>query len=164
MDRMNSRIAQVYGYAVCFITVIVMLISVKSVVDAVIDLTDPIRADAGGYGRSGRSLSNFELYKLDARREPRAPVPVHAAPTKAQTDTLSDTEAPSALRRGARAGNRQCEIPRDAHFDRQRPSHHRRGDSVRGALALAARAGRLTRGVRSSLTRANNIYSALVPA
>lgn len=92
MDRMNSRIAQVYGYAVCFITVIVMLISIKSVVDAVIDLTDPIRADSGGYGRSGRSLSNFELYKLDARREPRGPMPVNAAPPKTQADTLSDAE------------------------------------------------------------------------
>jgi len=91
MDRMNSRIAQVYGYAVCFITVIVMLISIKSLVDAVIDLSDPIRADAGGYGRSGRSLSNFELYKLDARREPRLPASV-AAPAKAQADSLSDTD------------------------------------------------------------------------
>ena len=93
MDRINSRIAQTYGYAVCFITVIVILISIKSVVDAVIDLTDPIRADAGGYGRSGRSLSNFELYKLDARREPRAPQPVAPAPAKSQAaDPLSDTE------------------------------------------------------------------------
>jgi hypothetical protein len=92
MDRTNSRIAQVYGYAVCFITVIVILISIKSVVDAVIDLSDPIRADAGAYGRSGRSLSSFELYKLDAQRDPRAPMPVGTAPTKAQTDNLSDTD------------------------------------------------------------------------
>ena len=91
MDRMNSRIAQVYGYAVCFITVIVILISIKSVVDAVIDLSDPIRADSGGYGRSGRSLSNFELYKLDARRE-RSPGPAGAAPAKVQPDSLSDTD------------------------------------------------------------------------
>src|SRR5690348_6441476 len=90
MDRMNSRIAQVYGYAVCFITVIVILISIKSVVDAVIDLSDPIRADTGGYGRSGRSLSNFELYKLDARREARFPGPAAAA--RAQTDSMSDTD------------------------------------------------------------------------
>jgi len=92
MDRMNSRIAQVYGYAVCFITVIVILISIKSVVDAVIDLSDPIRADTGGYGRSGRSLSDFELYKLDARRETRFPGPAAAAPVKAQTDSMSDTD------------------------------------------------------------------------
>ncbi|HJP86448.1 MAG TPA: hypothetical protein VJ852_10690 [Gemmatimonadaceae bacterium] len=90
MDRINSRIAQVYGYAVCFITVIVILISIKSVADAIIDLTDPIRADAGGYSRSGRSLANFEVYKLDARRDPRAPMPVGATPAK--PDTLSDAD------------------------------------------------------------------------
>src|SRR6476620_7124874 len=91
MDRMNSRIAQVYGYAVCFITVIVILFSIKSLVDAMIDLSDPIRADSGGYGRSGRSLSNFELYKLDARRAARLTSTV-GAPAKAQTDSLSDTD------------------------------------------------------------------------
>jgi hypothetical protein len=93
MDRTNSRIAQVYGYSVCFITVIMILISIKSVVDAVIDLSDPIRAEAGGYGRTGRSLSSFELYKLDSRRDPRAPTPVGAAPPKsAESDTLSDAD------------------------------------------------------------------------
>ena len=70
MDRFNSRIAQTYGYAVCFITVIVMLISLKQVVDAVIDLSDPIRAEGGGYGRMGRPITNFEVYRLAARREP----------------------------------------------------------------------------------------------
>ena len=44
MDRINSRISQVYGYAVCFITVVVMLIAIKQVVDAAFDLSDPIRA------------------------------------------------------------------------------------------------------------------------
>ncbi len=92
MDRTNSRVAQIYGYAVCFIAVIVLLISIKSAVDAMIDLTDPIRAESGGgYGRSGRSLSSFELYKLDARREPRAPMVV-GAPAKPVADNLSDDE------------------------------------------------------------------------
>jgi hypothetical protein len=90
MDRINSRIAQTYGYAVCFITVIVMLISIKSVVDAVFDLSDPIRADAGGYSRTGRSLSNFDVYKLDAKRDPRPPSPVGT--TSARPDTVSDAE------------------------------------------------------------------------
>ncbi|MFL5500475.1 MAG: hypothetical protein ACJ79Q_04505 [Gemmatimonadaceae bacterium] len=68
MDRMNSRAAQVYGYAVCFITVIVMLISIKSVVDALFDLSDPIRAE-GFFGRMGRPLTSFEVYKIAANRE-----------------------------------------------------------------------------------------------
>lgn len=94
MDRMNSRIAQVYGYAVCFITVIVMLISIKQVVDAAIDLSDPIRAESG---RMGRQLTNFELYKMEARRQPAgreaAPMPAGVAPTKGAADTTtSDAE------------------------------------------------------------------------
>jgi hypothetical protein len=64
----NSRIAQAYGYAVCFITVIVMLIAIKQVVDSGFDLSNPLRAD-GGYGRSGRPLTSFELYKMEARRQ-----------------------------------------------------------------------------------------------
>ena len=69
MDRINSRISQVYGYAVCLITVIVMLIAIKQVVDAAFDLSDPIRSDGGGYGRMGRPITNFELYKMEARRQ-----------------------------------------------------------------------------------------------
>ena len=69
MDRINSRISQAYGYAVCLITVIVMLIGIKQVVDAAFDLSDPIRADGGGYGRMGRPITNFELYKMEARRQ-----------------------------------------------------------------------------------------------
>jgi hypothetical protein len=95
MDRINSRIAQAYGYAVCFIAVIVILISIKSVVNAAIDLSDPIRAENGGYGRSGRALSSFEIYKLEARREPNprgtVPMPVGATQT-VRADSLSDAD------------------------------------------------------------------------
>jgi hypothetical protein len=69
MERVNSRVSQAYGYAVCFITVVVMLIATKSLVDAAFDLSDPIRADGGGYGRLGRPLTNFDLYKAEARRQ-----------------------------------------------------------------------------------------------
>jgi hypothetical protein len=106
MDRTNSRIAQAYGYAVCFITVIVMLIALKQVVDAAFDLSDPIRADGGGYGRSGRSITNFEIYKAEAKRQPaersemiaqgspavRVDQPPKAGVSKAAADTLSDAE------------------------------------------------------------------------
>lgn len=103
MDRINNRIAQTYGYAVCLITVIVMLISIKQVVNALIDLSDPIRAEGGGYGRMGRPLSNFEVYKMAARREPdprrptTVPAPPETVPTRPATsrpaaDTLTDAE------------------------------------------------------------------------
>jgi len=102
---MNSRAAQVYGYAVCFITVIMMLIAIKQVVDAAFDLSDPIRADGGGYGRMGRTITNFELYKAEAKRQPgvRAeligqgglavrPEPAPVTGSKVASDTLSDAE------------------------------------------------------------------------
>jgi hypothetical protein len=104
MDRTNSRIAQVYGYAVCFVTVIVMLIAIKQVVDAAIDLSDPIRAEGGGYGRMGRPITSYEVYRAEARRQPNprtgggpASVTVTAdgAPLtrdRVAADTLSDAE------------------------------------------------------------------------
>lgn len=91
MDRSNSRIAQAYGYAVCFITVITMLLGIKSVVDSAFNLSDPIRADGAGVGRMGRPLTNFELYKLEARRLPEMrPGPNGAV--RVAGDTLSDAD------------------------------------------------------------------------
>lgn len=105
MDRMNSRAAQVYGYAVCFITVVMVLISIKSVVDALFDLSDPIRAE-GQFGRMGRPLTNFEVYRIAARRDPAwggaarsvtiatpgAPLVRPAAEPSPARDTLSDAD------------------------------------------------------------------------
>lgn len=99
---MSNRAAQVYGYAVCFITVVTMLIAIKQVVDAAFDLSNPIRAESG-YGRMGRTITNFELYKVDARNQRGAPpqIAVSSGPDKplvarpagnAAADTLSDAE------------------------------------------------------------------------
>src|SRR4051812_41088457 len=87
MDRINSRISQVYGYAVCLITVIVMLIGIKQVVDAAFDLSDPIRAEGG---RMDRSLTNFEVYKMDARRQGPRDAPGPAARPATPDSTTSD--------------------------------------------------------------------------
>jgi hypothetical protein len=103
---MNNRIAQMYGYAVCFITVIVMLIAVKQVVDSAFDLSDPIRAEGGPFGRPTPSLTSFELYKIQSKRSSvyspdgavvamrggGVPVPTTTTAAKAATDTLSDAE------------------------------------------------------------------------
>ena len=104
---MNNRIAQMYGYAVCFITVIVMLIAIKQVVDAAFDLSDPIRSESTGFGRATPSLTSFELYKIQSRRPPMVsspdgmvmatrvgsgPVPPTTTSAKTAADTLSDAE------------------------------------------------------------------------
>jgi hypothetical protein len=105
MDRINSRISQVYGYAVCLITVIVMLIAIKQVVDAAFDLSDPIRADGGGYGRTGRPITNFELYKMEARQQasmgnrpqPAVKVSVDSALSDADLKRMYDAEREAAI-------------------------------------------------------------------
>ncbi|MEA2764162.1 MAG: hypothetical protein QOK07_566 [Gemmatimonadaceae bacterium] len=92
MDGVNSRVPQAYGYAVCFITVVVMLFSIKGVVDAAFDLSDPLRADAGG-----RPITNFELYKNANRtaiapKDQNGPTPPSTAPVRSKADTLSDAD------------------------------------------------------------------------
>ena len=137
MDRINNRIAQAYGYAVCFITVIMMLFSIKSVVDAAIDLSDPLRAEGS---RSGRTLTNFEVYKIEMRSQGVRPGPVvPVAPAKggiASDSTTSDAD----LRRLYDAeGNCDWQRPlsRRANAHRQLVSDRARSGSVRNPLALA---------------------------
>jgi hypothetical protein len=97
MDRMSNRISQVYGYAVCFIAVVAMLFATKQVVDAAFDLSDPIRADGGGYGRMGGPLTSFEVYKVSvqrqmAMRQYSGPMPAGVGQSQVHADTLSDAE------------------------------------------------------------------------
>lgn len=89
MDRLNRFVAQIYGYAVCLITVVVMLISIKGIIDAAFDLSDPVRANGGAFGRSGRPLTNFELYKIEARREAVRPARSGPEASGVAVDTVS---------------------------------------------------------------------------
>jgi hypothetical protein len=67
MDRINSRIAQIYGYAVCLICVIVILISTKTVIDAGFDYANPLSAGPV-YGMFGPA-SSFDAYRVQARQQ-----------------------------------------------------------------------------------------------
>lgn len=58
----SSRIAQAYGYAVCLIAVIAMLIGVGNIADAAIERSNPLMAD-GRYSRADGSLTSFEAYR-----------------------------------------------------------------------------------------------------
>ena len=60
----SQKIQMVYGYAVCLVTVITFLISVTSMVYALIDLTDPINAHRT-YGKDAPSLASFDNYRID---------------------------------------------------------------------------------------------------
>jgi hypothetical protein len=92
MDRINNRIAHIYGYAVCLTAIIVMFFAVKQIIDAAINLSDPLRADLGGYSRMGLPLTNFELYKMEARRRPRMPMYAGATPPVIEPSDTAEAE------------------------------------------------------------------------
>ena len=58
-----NQMAQVYGYLVCLVTVITLLISITTMINAIIDLGDPLHA---GYNfDKSPSLASYENYKMD---------------------------------------------------------------------------------------------------
>jgi hypothetical protein len=69
-DDMNGphRFAQLYGYAVCLITVVTFLIAAHNFVEAAMDLSDPVH---GGdrFGPWGEAVpASFELYRAEYRQ------------------------------------------------------------------------------------------------
>ncbi len=66
----QHKIAQIYGYAVCLVTVVTFLISVTSLVNAIIDLSNPLHAERGF--RGAPSLASYENYKMDVLKSPQA--------------------------------------------------------------------------------------------
>lgn len=87
-----------YGYAVCLIAVVTFLLSANRMIDAVFDMSEPLRVDR--YGGRGVSLTSFEAYKRDRAeqrwsRERPAPPMAPAAPDASAgppTPTPSDGE------------------------------------------------------------------------
>lgn len=77
-----NRMAQMYGYTVCLIAVVVAIASVASLIDAAFDRAYPLQDEY----MFGASLSSFEAYKATYSRERAAmgPGPV------AVLDTASD--------------------------------------------------------------------------
>jgi hypothetical protein len=70
-DTVGGKVAQFYGYSVCLVAVIALLISVGSLAAAVLDWSDPLHAvDIVGYPQ--RSLASFETYKMDILNPPYA--------------------------------------------------------------------------------------------
>ena len=57
----KTKIPQVYGYAICIVAIITMLISVADLINSVIDASDPLYA----WGDDQR-LSSYENFKVDA--------------------------------------------------------------------------------------------------
>jgi hypothetical protein len=60
-----SRMAQLYGYTVCLIALVVALISVSSILDAVFERAAPLQSEMS----FGTALTSFEAYKATYRRD-----------------------------------------------------------------------------------------------
>ena len=102
---LTSRIAQIYGYAVCLVAVIVGLIATANVVQAGFDRANPLLATGYYGGEPTGDLTSFEAYRASQGVQRPAP-PGEAAATR---DTLSTAELRvryEALRQGriARVG------------------------------------------------------------
>ena len=63
MEKSQKVWAQIYGYTVCVVAVIAFLISITTLVNAIINLQDPIHG--GMWFNQAPSLASFENYKMD---------------------------------------------------------------------------------------------------
>ncbi len=88
MERPANRIAQLYGYTVCLIAVIVFLVSVQSIASALLSLHRPL-ASSDGYGM--QSLDSFEAYKATFD-EPSGPYVTEEGAAVKKTPMPSDAE------------------------------------------------------------------------
>jgi hypothetical protein len=66
MER-PSRVAQLYGYTVCLIAIIVLLISTNSLIENAFALTNPLQARENDFGFEP-SVSSFESYRATSDR------------------------------------------------------------------------------------------------
>lgn len=81
VDR-PSRMAHLYGYTVCLISLIVGLITISSILNSAFDRGNPLQSDSP----FGTSLSSFESYKATYRREQT----MYDRAEGAKPDTLSE--------------------------------------------------------------------------
>ncbi len=81
-----NRMAQMYGYTICLVAVIVGLISFTSILGAAFDRAHPLQNEFG----YGASLISFETYKATVARERAMMGPERAAPDTASDATLRE--------------------------------------------------------------------------
>ena len=88
----SSRIAQIYGYAVCLIAIVTVLIAGSRVVDAAFDRASPLHSQDYRYGPFDQSLTSFESFRATYPMDRTTrPMPPGVAPADAG-DTLTTAE------------------------------------------------------------------------
>jgi hypothetical protein len=96
-----SRVQQFYGYAVCLVAIVTLLIALSNLVEAAFDRADPLQAGAGRYGHPEVSLTSFEAFRATQPQQPTQPPDRLAAgatapgpdqPSTVRADTLTTAE------------------------------------------------------------------------
>jgi len=90
MER-TTRIQQLYGYTVCLVAVIVLLIQLSSFIDAFFDRAHPLD-NTRVMTRGPERLSSFEAYRASLRNSPNGPVTTTENGKVIRPDTLTDAE------------------------------------------------------------------------
>jgi hypothetical protein len=71
MEKSQKVIAQIYGYTICLVAVITLLVTINSFVNALFDLQDPLHAASASFRYQEANLSSFESYKMDVLKSPQ---------------------------------------------------------------------------------------------
>jgi len=100
MER-PARVAQLYGYTVCLVSLVTILFTVPSVIDNIFRLADPLQAERG----FDPALSSFDAYKAtyERNRFPSRDENTGTRPTPSDEELRHQYEA---LRADRIAGNR----------------------------------------------------------
>lgn len=61
-----DKIPQIYGYTICLIAVITLLISLSEIITAFIDKQDPLHANLY---QMNENLASFEIYKMNVLKQ-----------------------------------------------------------------------------------------------
>ena len=83
-----ERVAQLYGYTVCLIAVVMALTSILGIVEASFDRAAPELAETGDWGWQEPSVSSFEAYRATHDRAQQ----FRAGPDAPKPDTVPEAE------------------------------------------------------------------------
>ncbi len=110
MEKSNKIGAQIYGYAVCLVSVITFLMAITAFVNSIIDRSDPLHA--GGTGRGEPSLASYESYKMDMLRSlPQGDgTKANYIPDEATLQKLYETARTEKINQGLAQSNRSMTI------------------------------------------------------
>jgi hypothetical protein len=80
----SGRMAQLYGYTVCLVALVVSLLTLSSIIGAVFERVNPLQSELG----FGAALTSFDAYKATYRREQM--MLGRGAGAAARPDTMSE--------------------------------------------------------------------------